>query len=149
MRTAYQVSTSCGRLSLLSTQGHSHELDQFTVLSQLACASKQLQAIGKTSKRGQQKRFIYIGPAPGVHAWSLPKQPDPRTIDVPRYKELALRTVYEVLQPLGITERVLKEWVFNKAGYVMPVDLINPDQRFVKQETSIFANIPYLRLTNF
>jgi DNA polymerase-2 len=134
---------------LVVTQALSRELDQFSVLSPLACASKQLQMIGKTPKRGQLIRFIYIGPAPGVHAWSLPKQPDPRTIDVPRYKELAFRAVYEVLQPLGITEKVLKEWVFNKAGYVLPADLVSPDRRFVKQETPIFADVPYLRLTNF
>jgi DNA polymerase II len=134
---------------LVVSQDLSRELDQFSVLCPLACASKQLQAIGKTPKRGQQIQFLYMGPAPGVHAWSLPKQPEPRTIDVRLYRELGFRAVYEVLQPLGITERVLKEWVFNKAGYVIPVDLIKPVRRLVKQETPIFADTPYLRLTNF
>jgi len=134
---------------LVITQNLSRELNQYSVLSTLVHASKQLQAIGKKVQRGQQIRFLYIGPAPGVHAWSLPKLPDPRTIDIPKYKELAFRAVYEVLQPLGITEKVLKGWIFNKAGYVMPADLINPTKRSVKQETPIFADVRYLRLTNF
>jgi DNA polymerase elongation subunit (family B) len=134
---------------LVVTQSLSREPEKFSVLSPSVIVLRQLKAVGKTLQRGQKIRFIYIGPAPGVYAWSLPKPPDPRTIDVPRYKELAFRAVYEVLQPLGVTERVLKGWIFNKTGYVMPADLINPAQRAVKQETPIFADLRYLRLTNF
>lgn len=134
---------------LIVTETLSREPHQFSVLSPLANASRQLKTIGKTPKRGQKIQFVYIAPAPGVHAWSLPKKPDLQIIDVPKYKELGFRAVFEVLQPLGITEKVLRGWVFNKAGYVMPTDLLNPARRLVKQEAPIFADVPYLRLTNF
>lgn len=134
---------------LIITQSLSREPEKFSVLSPSVIVLRQLKAVGKTLQRGQKIRFIYLGPAPGVYAWGLPKPPEPRTIDIPRYKELAFRAVYEVLQPLGVTERVLKGWIFSKTGYVMPTDLINPAQRTVKQETPIFADLRYLRLTNF
>jgi DNA polymerase elongation subunit (family B) len=134
---------------LVITQSLSREPEQFSVLSPSVIVLRQLKAAGKTVKRGQRIRFIYIGPAPGVHAWSLPKKPDARAIDIPRYRELAFRAVYEVLQPLGVTEKTLKGWIFNRTGYVTPADLISPIRRSVKQETPIFASMDYLRLTNF
>jgi len=63
-----------------------------------------------------------------------------------QYRELAFRAVYEVMQPIGITERVLKAWIFHKAGYVMAQNLTNPSQQFAKQEVPLFANLPYLHL---
>ena len=50
--------------------------------------------------------------------WDFPIQLDPNTIDVSRYKELALRAAYEVLQPIGITETILRDWLFSNAGYI-------------------------------
>lgn len=131
---------------LVITQSLSREPDQFSVLSPLAIVCKQLSANGKTVKRGHLLRFIYTGPAPGVCAWDLPQRPDPRIIDAPRYKELAFRAVFEILQPLGITEKTLKSWLFDKAGYVTPADLKNPAKRLVNQETPILRDIKYLRL---
>ena len=129
---------------LVVTQTLSRELDGYSVLSPASVAGRQLQHHGKTPRMGQQIKFIYI--KSGVHAWSLPTQPDPQMIDVPRYKELAFLAVYEVLQPLGIKENIFKSWTFNQASYVIPIDLINQSQQFVKQDLPIFADLNNLRL---
>jgi hypothetical protein len=46
-----------------------------------------------------------------VHAWDLPEPLDPARVDVPRYKELLLRAAATVLQPLGLEEAAVKNWV--------------------------------------
>ena len=38
-------------------------------------------------------------------------------IDVPRYKELLFRAVHEVLQPIGVTENILRDWMFSEVSY--------------------------------
>jgi DNA polymerase elongation subunit (family B) len=131
---------------LVVAQTLSRELDGYSVLSPPSVAARQLQAQGKKVRAGQQIRFMYIGPGPGVHAWGLPTEPDSSVIDIPRYKELAFRAVYEVLQPLGITEKTLKDWIFKQATYVMPANLTNHTNRIVKQELPLFANLDHICL---
>jgi DNA polymerase elongation subunit (family B) len=131
---------------LVVTLGLSRELNQYSVLTPLAAAARQLQFEGKTVRRGQRVRFIYTACAPGVHAWDLPTELDPRGIDISKYRELAFRAVFEVVQPLGVTERVLRDWILYKASYVLPNDLTNPLQQFAKQEAPIFADLPSLHL---
>lgn len=75
-----------------------------------------------------------------------PMELDPRGIDVFQYKKLAFSATYEVLQPLGIRERILKDWRVYKAGYVMPESLINSPQKLARQEVPLFADLPYLHL---
>ena len=133
---------------LVVTQTLSRELDGYSVLSPLASAAHQLQMQGKTVKMGQRIRFIYIGPAPGVYAWGLPNEPDPRTVDVLRYQELMLRAVYEVLQPLHVTERILKDWLFSKAGYIAPPGQLSSTDP-VKLELPLFNNLKHLRVDTF
>jgi hypothetical protein len=74
---------------------------------------------------------------------------DRRKVDVRQYKELGFRAIHEILQPLGVRERVLKDWIFNNSGYVMPADLINPAQQIVKQELPLLADLRYLRVDKF
>jgi DNA polymerase elongation subunit (family B) len=131
---------------LVVTLGLSRELNEYSVLTSLATAARQLQLDGKTVRRGQKVRFVYTARAPGAYAWDLPKELDPREIDVSKYRELAFRAVFEVLQPLGVTERVLRDWILNRASYVLPHDLVNPSQQFARQEVPIFADLPYLHL---
>jgi hypothetical protein len=97
---------------------------------------------------GQRIRFIYISPAPGVCAWGLQNKLDPRTIDVLRYQELVLRAAYEILQPLHVTEKILKDWLYSKAGYIAPPgQLSSTDQ--TKLELPLFNDLNYLRLDTF
>ena len=133
---------------LVVTQTLSRELDGYSVLSPLASAARQLQVQGKTIKMGQRIRFLYTRRAPGVYAWGLPNEPDPRAIDVPRYLELILRAVHELLQPLGITEQILKDWLFSKAGYVLPPGQFNPaDSK--RLELPLFSKLKYVRVDTF
>jgi DNA polymerase-2 len=133
---------------LVITQSLSRELDGYSVMSPLASAARQLQAQGRTVKMGQRIRFVYIGPAPGIHAWGLPAEPDPRTIDVLRYQELLLRAVYEILQPLGLTETTLRHWLLDKVGYVVaPGQLGSVDP--LKLEMPLFSKLKYVRVDTF
>jgi len=130
------------------TQTLSRELDEYSVSTPLWCAARQLQVQGKVVRRGQQIRYIYIAKGPGVYAWDLPTPLDPRGIDVIKYRDLAFRAIYEILQPLGVRERVLKDWIFNSTGYVMPKDLTHPLKQVIKQELPLFAEVKYLRVDN-
>lgn len=105
---------------LVVGQSLSRELDQYSVLSPLASAAHQLQVQGRNIRRGMQIRYLYISRGPGVHAWDLPNPPDWRAIDRMQYRKLILRAVHEVLQPIGVTEAILKNWVIGQAGYLAP-----------------------------
>jgi DNA polymerase-2 len=133
---------------LVIAQTLSRELEKYSVLSPLFNAARQLQTQGKPVKMGQRIRFLYIGPSPGVHAWGLPTEPNPRAVDIPRYQELTLRAVHEILQPLGVSEKILRDWVFSKAGYVTaPGQLGSTDS--TKLALPIFHNLKYLRVDTF
>jgi DNA polymerase-2 len=134
------------REALVVTQTLSRELTSYSVLTSLSAAAQQLKAQGKTLKRGQLVRFIYTARAPGVHAWDLTTSLDPKDIDIAKYKELAFRAIFEVLQPIGIAESVLRSWVLNKASYVRPENLPSLVHQLEKQEAPIFAEVQHLHL---
>ena len=134
---------------LVISQRLSRDLNGYSVLSPTAVAARQLQIQGTTVQRGQLLRFIYTTPGPRVHAWNMSTELNPRDIDVRQYKELAFRAVHEILQPMGVRERVLKDWIFNNSGYVMPTDLVNPAQQVVKQELPLLADLRCLRVDKF
>jgi DNA polymerase-2 len=101
----------CGRVpldQLLVSLGLSRELGEYCTPSPAARAAAQLEAIGKHVRPGQRIRFLYTLGEPGVYAWDLAAAPDPRTVDVKRYRTLLLRAAASVLQPLGIGEEKLK-----------------------------------------
>jgi DNA polymerase-2 len=130
---------------LVVTQTLSRELDQYSALSALSTAARQLQAYGKTIKMGQRVRYLYIGSGPGVHAWDLPTQPEPRAIDVPRYRELILRAVQEVLEPLGVSRDILRDWLLGKAGYIaQPGMLASSDP--TRLALPLFRDLKYLHV---
>jgi DNA polymerase elongation subunit (family B) len=130
---------------LVLAQTLSRELDGYSVLSPLASAARQLQAQGRTVKMGQRIRFIYMGPGPGVHAWDLPFSIDSRLIDIPRYKELTFRAVHEILQPLGVTEKTLRDWLFSKAGYITQPGVLASVEP-TRLELPLFNALKYVRL---
>lgn len=130
---------------LVVTQTLSRDLNQYSVLSPPAVAARQLQVQGVKKERGQRVRFIYMAPGPGVHAWDLPSPPDPHDIDVPKYRELILRAVLEVLQPLGVTESILKNWVIGRAGYLAPPGVLATADP-IRLALPLLADVQYLRL---
>jgi hypothetical protein len=62
-------------------------------------------------------------------------------IDTVKYKELLFRAVYEVLQPLGVTESVLRNWIFSEASYLLPPGLLYP-----RLEMPLFADLKHVRV---
>ncbi len=140
-----RISALCSRNisldELLVTQTLSRELDDYRVLSAAARAAGQLQAIGKNIRMGQRIQFIYIRTKQGVHAWDLPQAINPAWIDIAKYKELLFRAVHEVLQPLGVTKNVLRNWMFSEASYLQPPGFLH--QRL---ELPLFANLGRLRV---
>jgi len=126
---------------LLVTQTLSRELGEYRVSSPVARAARQLQATGKNIRMGQRIQFIYTKTKDGVLAWDLPEPFNPILIDVPRYKELLFRAVHEVLQPLGVPENVLKNWVFSGASY-----LLSPGLLHHRLELPLFANLKRVRV---
>jgi len=123
----------------------SRELEQYSVLSPLAVAAHQLQIQGKTLRMGQRIRYIHISRGPGVHAWDLPTLPDVNAVDRVKYREFVIRAVQEVLQPLGVTEVILKNWLIGGVGYLAPPGLLkfnDPE----KLALPLLANLEYLHL---
>jgi DNA polymerase elongation subunit (family B) len=105
---------------LVITQTLSRELDQYRVPSPLARAAYQLQQADKPPQMGQRVRYIHARSGAGVLAWDLADLGQHTAVDTARYKTLLFRAAYEVLQPLGIMEAVLKDWLFGGAAYLQP-----------------------------
>jgi DNA polymerase-2 len=129
---------------LVVSQTLSRELSEYSHFSAVASAARQLQLRGKSPRMGQRIRFIYTGPGT-AHAWDLPVAPDPRTVDLTRYREMILRAVYEVLHPLGMTEKMLRDWLFGGASYVMSVGELGSSDP-TKLALPLFNDIKYLHV---
>ncbi len=89
---------------LTAAQKLSRELEAYRTLSPAARAAAQLAREGVLLRPGQRVRFLFTLGQPGVHAWDLSTPPDPAAIDVRYYRELLLRAVRTVLEPLGVGE---------------------------------------------
>jgi len=85
---------------LLVSQKLSRELDEYSSPSPAAKAVWQLEATGRVVRPGQRVRFLFTLGKPGVRAWDVPDQPDPRCVDVKRYQTLLKRAVETVLDPI-------------------------------------------------
>ncbi len=102
---------------LVIAQTLSRELDAYVVPSPVARAARQLQEAGKEIRPGQRIRFVYTCGETGVAPWGLPDHPSRAQLDTVRYRNLMLRAAHTVLQPFGLTEKVLENWLLAKAGY--------------------------------
>jgi DNA polymerase II len=120
---------------LLISQKLSRHLDEYRTPSPAARAAAQLENIGKSLRPGQRVRFIFTRGKPGVYAWDLPTPPEPATLDLTRYAELLLRAGATVLQPLGIGEDTLRDWLFSNAGYGSRPGILPPAQGNFMQTT--------------
>jgi DNA polymerase I len=126
---------------LFITQTLSRELVEYRVPSPAARAASQLQSIGKNIQMGQRIQFIYVKTKQGVWARGLPDPFHSGRIDIAKYKEFLFRAVYEVLQPLGVGEGVLRNWLFGRASYLLPPGLLHP-----RLAMPLFANLKHLRV---
>jgi DNA polymerase-2 len=85
---------------LLVAQKLSRELGEYSSPSPAARAVRQMQAAGRTVRPGQRVRLLFTLGKPGVRAWDIEGSPDPRTVDLPRYRTLLERAIRTVLQPV-------------------------------------------------
>ncbi len=107
-----------GRIPLvdcLVTHKLSRTLEEFRTMSPAAAALAQLEAHGKHLRPGQRVRFLYLRGEPGVQAWDLPEAPPQAALDFARYRTLLLRAASNVVQPLGLDEATLTDWVLGRA----------------------------------
>lgn len=121
---------------LLVTQTLSRELNEYRTLSPVARAARQLQAAGKNIRMGQRIQFVYTKTKQGVWARGAPEPLSLPQIDIAKYKELLFRAIHELLQPIGVTENVLRNWMFSQASY-----LILPGLLHNNLELPLFANL--------
>ncbi len=98
---------------LLVAQTLSRAIEEYKTPSPAARAAAQLQGIGKEMKPGQRVKFIYTIGDPGVWAWDLPDQPSADWVDTARYVELLARAAVAVLEPLGVEESVVRDWLIS------------------------------------
>jgi DNA polymerase elongation subunit (family B) len=126
---------------LLITQTLSREPGEYRVPSPAARAADQLQTGGRHVRMGQRTQFVYTRTEEGVRAWDAPGLLSPDSIDMTRYKELLFRAAHEVLQPLGVTESVLRNWMFSKASYLVPPGLLHH-----RLEMPLFASLKSVRI---
>ena len=108
---------------LLVSQKLSRKLDEYSSPSPAARAVWQLEATGKTVRPGQRVRFLYTRGRPGVRAWDVPEQPDPRCVDVKRYLTLLKRAVETVLAPIRQSVSGGKE---DECQYPFPIKSAEP-----------------------
>lgn len=96
-----QADLRMGRIpleKLIVHQTVSRNLDEYRGSTPAAAALKQLEAAGKYLRPGQSVRLLYCLGDERARAWDLPEQPDPRTVDVPRYRRLLDRAVTILLE---------------------------------------------------
>jgi DNA polymerase-2 len=96
---------------LLVSQRLSKETADYKRPSPAAKAAMQLEALGKEVRPGQIIDFLYTRTEPGVAAWRAGQPLSLETVDVERYVTLLARAASNVLQPLGVTEEALKDWL--------------------------------------
>ena len=89
---------------LIVRQTLSRELDRYRSPSPAAIAAQQLAEAGKHLRPGQSVRFLYTLGKPGIRAWDLAGETDPRTVNIKEYRKLLLRAVETVLSPFRENE---------------------------------------------
>jgi hypothetical protein len=94
---------------------------------------------------GMRIRYLYVSRGPGVHAWDLPNAPDWKAIDRTQYRKLIMRAVQEVLQPLGVTDAILKNWLIGQVGYLAPPGFLKTSNP-ARLALPLLADLKYLRV---
>jgi DNA polymerase elongation subunit (family B) len=86
----------------------SREPHEYKGNSTSAKAARQLAIEGKRPRVGQRVKFLYThGDKTSIRAWDTAIEPDYSQVNKTRYKELLLRTVHQILEPLGLEEDAL------------------------------------------
>jgi DNA polymerase II len=97
---------------LVTRKRLTREPEEYKGKSDSAKAANQLRSAGINVRVGQRIPMLYVkGEKPGVYAWGLPEEPKWNQIDKARYRDLLIRSIYQVLQPLGLSEADLTSLV--------------------------------------
>jgi len=101
------------------------ELKRYRVLSSVAIAAHQFQEAGQSIRLGQSIPFIFTRGNPGVRAWHESIPIDNQVVNYHYYGELLIRETLEILQPFGICEKELREYVIHNGDRQIPFDFKN------------------------
>ena len=103
--------------ALTITQKLRKAIDAYKQPSPAARAAMQLAALGKVVHPGQAVSFVHTTTPERVHASFLPHPVDSGSLDIDKYAKLFLRAAHIVLEPLGVSEDMLKHWLLANADY--------------------------------
>ena len=101
------------------------ELEAYRVPSPAALAARQLQEIGSPAQSGKRVPLLYTLGKPGVTAWHERIPLDESSIDHAYYCRLLIRAAVAVLQPFGLDERALTEYLLADGVVQIPLELEN------------------------
>jgi len=90
------------------------ELDAYRVRSPAAIAARQLEDIGQPIRLGQRVPLVYTLGSPGVCAWNAHIPFDPHSVNYAYYCELLIRAAGAILQPMGVDETALNEYLLGE-----------------------------------
>ena len=115
----------------------SREPDEYRGKSEAAKAARQLRVAGVDVRVGQRIPMVYVlGEKPGVCAWGLSELPRWNRIDKARYRDLLIRSIHQVLQPLGMAESDLSSLVIGGARQLelWPQEEDDEDENFLAED---------------
>jgi len=104
---------------LVITRKLSKELNEYKASSAMFRVAKQLQPAGRVIGTGRIVAYLLTRCAGGSYPWDFADDLTAGMIDVRKYKELVIRATHELLQPLGVSEEVIRGWL-GGATYVLP-----------------------------
>jgi DNA polymerase-2 len=116
-----QADLRAGRVPLENLIVHhrlSRTLKEYRVPTSAAVAMKQLEDAGKVLQPGQSVRFLYALGKTRARAWDLPEEPDPRTVDLRRYRRLLDRAVNAILEPVTGVENALTAILLSQMSFL-------------------------------
>lgn len=96
---------------LLLSQRLGRELGAYQARAPVARAVLQLNKAGKSVKPGQRVRYLFTRGEPGVYAWDSGEPPRREAVSLPQYQKLLARAAGTVLQPFGVEQADLWEWI--------------------------------------
>jgi DNA polymerase-2 len=117
--------------TLLVSHRMSRQLEDYSVRTVAVRAATQLQRSGVTLSPGQSVHFLYTPGQEKVRAWELIDKPVP--YDREAYTELFLRSIENLLAPVGVDRNTLDTWLLGNTGYWGPPGTLPPpdvDSRF-------------------
>ena len=97
--------------NLLLSQKLGRELGEYQARSPVARAVLQLSKADKVIKPGQKVRYLFTRGNLGVYAWEIGNPPKLETLDYQKYLTLLVRAANTVLQPFGVSQTDLGEWI--------------------------------------